>query len=130
MTDVASFAYRGPEDTEADMKSTFGMVGALAVALVLAAGAGCSKKSEAGRLEAEFSGLTNAPVKGNIDTAVAALRAKDYDAAKANLQRALGQPGMTEAQRQAVMQTLTMVLQLADKSRTNLDKRLPAPPGR
>ena len=83
------------------------------IAVVIAVGAltlvGCSKSGvDTGKLESSFSSAPPAE-KSNVDAAVSAVKAGNYAEALSKLQAAAGQAKLTDAQKQAIQDTIAQV---------------------
>ena len=88
------------------MKTIMSVVVMIALALLI----GCAKKGEVdtAKLEASFS-TAEPSAKGEMDKAVAAVKNQDWAGATASLQKLAADAKLTDAQKQAVKDTLTQV---------------------
>lgn len=78
--------------------------------VVLCAMAGCAKKEEVNTAKLEASFSTSEPAnKSEVDKVVAAVKNQDWAGATASLQKLAADAKLTEAQKQAVKDTLEQV---------------------
>ena len=88
------------------MKTLMSIVAILALALFV----GCAKKGEVdtAKLEASFS-TAEPSTKSELDKAVAAVKQQDWPGATASLQKLAADAKLTDAQKQAVKDTMEQV---------------------
>jgi type IV pilus biogenesis protein CpaD/CtpE len=88
------------------MKKLMSLVGILVITLLV----GCAKKQEVdtGKLEASFS-TAEPTTKGEVDKAVAAVKSQDWAGATASLKKLAADAKLTEAQKQAVKDTMDSI---------------------
>jgi hypothetical protein len=86
-------------------------ISVITVVSALFLGAGCAKKQQVdtAKLEASFSTSSEPSTKSEADKAVAALKQQDWPAANASLQRLAANAKLTDAQKEAVKDTLDQV---------------------